>query len=64
MSTGNTYNSLTYSISGNQVIITDCEDSVTNVVVPAQINGMNVVEIASYAFQNCAQLKSLMLPEG
>lgn len=54
---GNLYYTLT--LDGNEVEITGCESDTTDVTIPTQIDGMNVTEIADYAFEKHYDLKSV-----
>ncbi len=58
-----TYGDLTYSVSGGKVTITDCDTSVTEVVIPEFIEDCPVTEIGSYAFRDCSSLVSVSIPE-
>ncbi len=57
----------TYTVSGGTVIITDYSGCpyppAGNVVIPATINGMPVVEIGHEVFDNCIGLISVIIPE-
>lgn len=43
--------------------ITDCDTSVTVANIPGEINGTAVTSIGDYAFQNCANLTSVAIPD-
>lgn len=59
-----TYNGLTYENYDNSyIVITDCDDTLTAVEVPAEIDGVEVTEIGSSAFAYCSDLTSVTLPE-
>ncbi len=58
-----TYGDLTYRISNNYVIITDCDASATEVVIPETIEGLPVTNIYIYAFEGCSSLTSITIPE-
>ncbi len=45
------------------VIITDCDESATEIVLPPQIEGLPVTEISRKAFENCSSLQSISLPD-
>ncbi|WP_298484043.1 leucine-rich repeat protein [uncultured Ruminococcus sp.] len=47
----------------NEVIIKSARASVTEAVLPAEIDGCPVTEIASYAFKDCTRLTTVTLPE-
>ena len=46
-----------YSVSG----IGTCTD--TDIVIPAEYNGLPIKQIASYAFENCSNLTSVTIPD-
>ncbi len=48
-----TYGDLTYSISNNEVTITDCYYAATSVTIPETIEGLPVTRIGSSAFAYC-----------
>lgn len=58
-----TYGDLTYTVTDNAVTITDCSDTAVNVEVPAEIDGMPVKGLGSYAFANLPNLETLIIPE-
>lgn len=43
--------------------ITGCDKSVINAVVPGKIDGIKVTAIRDYAFMECIELKSVVLPQ-
>ena len=43
--------------------ITDCDQSVTEAVIPEEIEGSTVTEIGKYAFSYCSKLNSIDIPE-
>lgn len=47
----------------NEVIIKSARASVTEAVLPAEIEGCAVTEIASYAFKDCTRLTTVSIPE-
>ena len=57
------YGGLTYTVSNGYVTITDCDESVTAVEIPAEIDGYPVTSIADYAFENCSALTSVIVPD-
>lgn len=57
----NPYEKLTYSISGNEVTITDCDTSVTSVTIPETIDGYPVTSIGEKAFSGCTGLTSITI---
>lgn len=55
---------LTYQISGNSVVITDCETAATGVVyIPSMIEGKPVTSIGTEAFANCDQITGVTIPD-
>jgi ribosomal protein L40E len=42
--------------------ITDCDESVTKAIIPAEIDGVAVTSIDRYAFSGCTRLKSVTIP--
>lgn len=60
-----THGVFTYTVGFKGVTITKCNSSVSGPVeVPATIDGMPVVAIGEYAFDDCIQMSSVVLPEG
>ena len=60
--TAETYEDLTYSVSGGSVTITDCSESMTGpLTIPATIAGYPVTTIAMSAFENCAGLTEITI---
>ena len=56
---------LTYTISNNEVTITDCNESAAgHLEIPATIQGKPVTSIGDWAFHRCAALTSVTIPEG
>ncbi|MDE7121723.1 MAG: leucine-rich repeat domain-containing protein, partial [Oscillospiraceae bacterium] len=58
-----TLGELTYTINDGYVAISDCDTSVTNVEIPSEIEGLPVTEIANSAFENCALMTSVSIPD-
>ena len=55
---------LTYRVSGNSVIITDCDPNATgDLIIPDKIEGKNVMSIYNGAFRDCEELTSVRLPK-
>lgn len=54
---------LTYAISGNSIRISGCDESAEEIVIPDIIEGHPVTIIDWYAFENCSELKSVVIPE-
>lgn len=46
-----------------EIIITDCDTSVTEIVVPSEINGLPVTAIGDSAFEYCTSLTSVTLSD-
>ena len=60
-----TYGVLSYdSLADGTLEITDCEESVVSVEIPAEIDGVAVTSIASMAFKDCKSLTSVTIPDG
>ena len=58
------YGDFTYTVSNNQVTVRGYKGSATTIEVPEQIDGKKVVGIADGAFEGCAFLEEITLPEG
>ncbi|MBQ7004519.1 MAG: leucine-rich repeat protein [Oscillospiraceae bacterium] len=56
--------SLYYENKGDYIIITDCEESVTTVEIPAEIDGLPVTFVDAYAFEYCENLASITVAAG
>ena len=54
---------LTYSNCGDYIEITDCKDTATTVIIPAEIEGLPVTSIGEGAFYECTALISLTIPD-
>ncbi len=55
---------LTYCIIDSENIqLVDCDDSLTDVVIPASIDGFCVLSIADSAFENCSLLTNLTIAD-
>ena len=59
-----TYGNLQYTVNGDNITITGCDENVTNLSIPSQIDGKNVTAIANNAFRNHGSLTALTIPEG
>ena len=60
----NQYGQLSYSISNNRVTILDCSsDAEGTIVVPEEIEGVDVTEIEDYAFFDCTKITQVALPQ-
>lgn len=60
---------IAYAVTGGSIYfdkaagtVTGCDKTVTEAVIPAQIDGVSVTAIGSYAFDNCYRLKSATIP--
>jgi hypothetical protein len=54
----------TYSVNGEGATISDYPNRATGAVeIPAEIDGKPVVRIGSYAFENCAGITSVTIPD-
>ena len=58
-----TYEHLTYYKYTDHIVIGRCDDSATEVVIPEEIEGLPVTEIGSGAFNECVNLKSVVMPD-
>lgn len=47
----------------NTIIITDCDEAATDIVIPSTIDGLPVTDIASDAFSDCSSLTSVTIPD-
>lgn len=55
---------LSYEISGEEIIITDCDDSVSGeVIIPAEIDSKPVTCIGAMAFYRCQSIESVVIPD-
>ncbi len=61
--TTGTYEDLTYQISDNEVTITSCNKTATEVEIPSEIDGLPVTSIGDKAFKDCTILKSVDIPD-
>ena len=57
-----TYGDLTYEKNDCVITITDCDESVISVDIPAEIDGCPVITIGYRAFDNCEKLESINIP--
>ena len=58
-----TYGDLTYTLSGGEITITDCETTAASVEIPQVINGYPVVSIGDSAFNGCKTITSVSIPD-
>ncbi|MBO5163874.1 MAG: leucine-rich repeat protein [Ruminococcus sp.] len=61
--TEGTYEQLTYEKFIGSIVISDCDESATSVVIPAEIDGLPVISIGSRAFLNCESLTEIVIPD-
>ncbi len=59
-----TYEKITYCKYSDHVEITDCDETAEKVVIPVEIESLPVTVIGEQAFYNCANLKSVYIPDG
>jgi hypothetical protein len=58
-------NDLSWTISNDEVSITDCEESVSGTFsIPATIEGNPVTAIGENAFRDCSELTGINIPDG
>ena len=57
-----TYENLSYTIADSGIVIIDCDESATSVIIPEQIDGIPVVTIGDQAFWQCSKLTSITIP--
>ncbi len=57
------YETLGYRISNNKVMITRCDQEVTEIAIPEQIDGYPVTSIGSGAFSHCKKLTNITIPD-
>lgn len=62
--TEGTYEQLNYKKYGDYIEISDCDESATSVVIPAEIDGVPVTIIGDSAFKNCTSLTEIKIPSG
>ena len=58
-----TENELVYSISNNEVTITDYTGSATDLIIPEEIEGYPVTSICNRAFLHCDSLENITIPD-
>ncbi len=56
---------LSFTLSDDETyyIVSDCDESVTSVVIPETYNGLPVKEIGDWAFDSCTSLTSIEIPD-
>ncbi|MCM1132365.1 MAG: leucine-rich repeat protein [Ruminococcus flavefaciens] len=58
-----TYDLLSYKGDGDYIYITGCDESATEIEIPAEIDGFPVKHIGDNAFYNCKNLISVTIPD-
>ena len=58
-----TVGALTYQLEADRAIVTQCDKSAEEVVIPSEIAGKPVLQIAEDAFQFCENLTSVEIPD-
>lgn len=58
-----TVGALTYQLEADRAIVTQCDKNAEEVVIPSEIAGKPVMEIAEDAFQFCESLTSVEIPD-
>lgn len=61
--TEGTYEALTYRAYSNRIEIIDCDEAVTEVVIPEEIDGLPVTKIGDEAFAKCRYLPDITIPD-
>lgn len=61
--TEGTYGPLSYTNYGDYIAITDCDDSVTKVEIPSEIDGVPVTWLEDSAFEDCGKLIEIDFPD-
>ena len=60
-----TYGIYTYTTSGTEATITDCNTGASgSITIPKTINGYTVTSIGDSAFRNCTSLTTITIPDG
>ncbi len=57
-----TYEGLSYRSNGDEITITDCDISITDVIIPEEIDGVPVTTIGERAFGSC-HMTSITIPD-
>ncbi len=58
-----TYGDLTYQVIGEEVTVTDCDQSARQVVIPDYLDGYPVTSIGDNAFDGCTGVTSISIPD-
>ncbi len=61
--TEGTYELLTYENYGDYIEISGCDETATEVEIPAEIEGLPVTSIGDSAFYDCVNLTSVTIPD-
>ncbi len=59
-----TESGLYYEIINGEITITDCDDTLTDIVIPSEIDGIPVTTIGERAFEWKSQLHTVVISEG
>jgi len=59
-----TESGLYYEINNGEITITDCDDTLTDIVIPSEIDGIPVTAIGERAFEWKSQLHTVVISEG
>ena len=57
------YKGFTYTVADNEVTITGGDKSLTNISIPAEIDGLPVTAIGARAFSNYQQIQNVIIPD-
>lgn len=57
-----THEQFTYKNYGDHIVISDCDESAIEVVIPPEIEGLPVISIGTSAFFDCSGLTSVTIP--
>ncbi|HOE15527.1 MAG TPA: leucine-rich repeat protein, partial [Candidatus Paceibacterota bacterium] len=56
------FNGLVFTLSGSEYSVTDCDGSVTSIIIPSIYKGLPVTSIGNSAFDSCTSLTSITIP--
>jgi len=59
-----TESGLYYEINNGEITITDCDDTLTDIVIPSEIDGIPVTTIGERAFEWKSQINTVVISEG
>ena len=54
---------LNYVVDNDEITITDYSGEDTELEIPSEINKKRVIKIGNYAFRDCEQIKSIIIPD-